>query len=96
MNYGIIYTFVDYLDQKDALVPFKDQLQDRVYKSNNDLKTYLHNLLIKERSLAEAINFAFTWADTNEGIVFWSNLNTDWKAKLKCYEAAQELYNSVW
>jgi hypothetical protein len=96
MNYGIIYTFIDYLDQKDALVPFKNQLQDRVYKSNSDLKTYLHNLLIKERSLTEAINFAFIWADTNEGRVFWSNLNTDWKAKLNRGELVQKLYNSIW
>jgi hypothetical protein len=96
MNYDIIHDFIDYLDQNNALESFKDQLQDYVYESNDDLEVYLHNLLIRERSLAEAINFAFTWSGTNEGRSFWLNLNTAWKAKLNRGELVQKLYNSIW
>ena len=66
---------------------------DNLYKSHptTDLdfwKFGLKKIFNEKEKCAEAIFYAFYWADTRQGCYFWSKLNNKWKDKLRnCYHS---------
>ena len=96
MDTYIIDIFIDYLKQNNAFIPFKKQLDDWRFKSNNDIEIYLINMLKITGTIKEAINYAFTWHTTKEGDLFWLNLHSKWKTKVEKGDIIIKNYNSIW
>lgn len=43
---------------------------------------YVH----RPQALADLINWAFIWTDTNEGYTFWHNLDKEWRKMVTFHE----------
>lgn len=76
-------TFSRFLKNKKAKLPFiRNFLMDdttlypwKYYISTN-----------RPKALADLINLAFHWMDTNEGYTFWHNLDKEWRKMVTFHE----------
>ena len=88
----MLKAFIQFLKEKGILEKFIEGVKNPKFETTNDIHNVIYKspnsllngiLVFKPYTfgyyIEELINFAFYWAESEDGYAFWLNINHEWK-----------------
>ena len=92
ISFLMLKAFIQFLKEKGILEKFIEGVKNPKFETTNDIhnviykspNSLLHGILVYKSPafgyyIEQLINFAFYWAESEDGHAFWLNMNIEWK-----------------